>query len=205
MHDGRRHFPTGCQPQPQNQPVSFHNTSLHWQAGSNRMDLAHSGLIMGILNVTPDSFSDGGSYSGTGDAVRRGIEMLEQGANIIDIGGESTRPGAKPVPADEEKNRILPVIRRLRTEAPKALLSVDTMKAEVARAALDAGVDILNDVSGFSDPEMQRVGAESSAGLIVMHMKGTPLTMQHAPDYTDVVAEVARALHLGIRESRDVV
>ncbi len=147
-------------------------------------------LVMGILNVTPDSFSDGGHFRDPGRAVEHGLQLIAEGADIIDIGGESTRPGAAPVEAEEELRRILPVIAGLRSQS-KVLLSIDTMKAHVARAALAAGADIINDVTGLNgDPGMLKLAAESSAGLVVMHMQGSPQTMQQNPHYQDVVQEV---------------
>jgi dihydropteroate synthase len=145
---------------------------------------------MGIVNVTPDSFSDGGQFLDASRAVAHGIRMIEDGADILDIGGESTRPGAAPVEAEEEIRRVLPVVRELRA-ATASLLSVDTTKFEVARAALDAGADIINDISAFSlDPRLLKLVAERRAGLVLMHMKGTPRTMQAHPHYDDVTAEV---------------
>lgn len=147
-------------------------------------------LVMGILNVTPDSFSDGGRFFDAGRAVEQGLRLLAEGADILDIGGESTRPGAGPVSAGEELRRVLPVLRGLRSQT-RALLSIDTMKAAVARAALEAGADIINDVTGLGgDAGMIRLAAETEAGLVVMHMQGSPQTMQAAPRYLDVVAEV---------------
>ena len=146
---------------------------------------------MGIVNVTPDSFSDGGRFNDPGRAVEHAFTLLAEGADILDIGGESTRPGAEPVDEAEELRRVLPVIRAVRSQT-KALISIDTMKAAVARAALDAGADIINDVTGLrGDAAMPRVAAESKAGLVVMHMTGTPQTMQTHPQYDDVVAAVA--------------
>lgn len=142
---------------------------------------------MGIINVTPDSFSDGGRYFDPDAAVAHGERLLAEGADILDVGGESTRPGATPVPEDEELRRVLPVIRRL---AGRAIVSVDTMKPTVAAACLQAGARIINDVSGFRDPEMIRVAARFRAAAIVMHMRGTPQTMQLDPRYDDVVREV---------------
>ena len=163
-----------------------------WQTSPGRMlDLTRQGQVMGIVNVTPDSFSDGGMFLDAAAAVAHGLGLLEEGAAIIDVGGESTRPGAPEVSADEEMARVLPVVRGLRAAAPGALVSVDTMKAEVARQALAAGADIINDVSGLeADPGMARVAAASGCGLVVMHMQGRPRTMQEAPAYGDVVAEV---------------
>jgi len=144
---------------------------------------------MGVLNVTPDSFSDGGLFGDTDRAVTHGLQMAAEGAGILDIGGESTRPGAQPVSAEEELRRVIPVIRALRDQT-KVLISIDTMKPEVAEAALDTGADIINDITGLLDPRMAEAAARSGAGVIVMHMQGTPQTMQQAPHYDDVVAEV---------------
>ena len=163
-------------------------------------------MIMGVLNVTPDSFSDGGEFFSTGKAVEQGKRMTSEGAQIIDIGGESTRPGAEAVSVDEELGRVIPVIEQLRASV-SVLISIDTSKAAVARAALDAGATIINDVTaGRADPEMFAVAAERKAALILMHMQGTPRTMQVAPRYDEVVREVAnffrqryeRALECGV-------
>jgi dihydropteroate synthase len=154
---------------------------------------------MGVINVTPDSFSDGGRYFETGRAVDRGLELAAQGADILDIGGESTRPGSLPVPEDEETRRVVPVVESLRART-EALISVDTAKSAVARAALDAGADIVNDTSALrSDPDMAAVVAETGAGLVLMHMKGTPLTMQQDPRYDDILAEIKGFLDERIR------
>ena len=150
---------------------------------------------MGILNVTPDSFSDGGRHAGTQAALDHARLMIAEGADIIDVGGESTRPGAQPVTAEEETARIFPVIRALRDEWD-GLISIDTMKASVALAALGAGADIVNDVSGLrADPHMAGLCATSGCGVVVMHMLGEPRTMQHAPHYDDVVTEVRAFFH----------
>ncbi len=147
---------------------------------------------MGILNVTPDSFSDGGRYLDLEAAVRHGCELVEQGADLIDIGGESSRPFATPVPADEEKRRVLPVIRQL-TERIAVPLSIDTQKTEVAEPALAAGASIINNIAANRmDPAMGRLVSESGAGYVAMHMQGTPQTMQINPHYTDIVDEVDR-------------
>ena len=143
---------------------------------------------MGILNVTPDSFSDGGCYADTQAAVRGGIALLEAGADVIDIGGESTRPGAQPVTVEEEKRRVLPVIEQLAKRG--AILSADTMKPALMRAALSCGASIINDVSGFSAPHAVAAVVDSDCGLVVMHKQGRPATMQEAPQYEEVVAEV---------------
>ncbi len=164
-----------------------------WQCRQHRLDLAHSGAIMGILNVTPDSFSDGGHFTDPDRAVAHALHMVQDGAAIIDIGGESTRPGAAAVSVAEEIARVIPVITALRART-SCLISIDTMKAETAAAACEAGADIINDVSGLRDPQMAAVAADYAAGLVIMHMQGEPLTMQVAPQYTDVVTEVAAAL-----------
>lgn len=151
-------------------------------------------VIMGILNVTPDSFSDGGDYLDASAAIAHAQEMIEQGASIIDVGGESTRPGADPVKTDEEWARIAPVVRALAERG--VCVSVDTRHAEVAERALEAGATIINDVSGFRDPAMVDLAAKSDCGCVVMHMKGEPATMQDDPRYDDVVDEVREYLRI---------
>lgn len=147
-------------------------------------------LVMGILNVTPDSFSDGGTFFSTDVAVERALEMVEEGAAIIDVGGESTRPGAMPVDAEEEERRVIPVVRAIASQS-KTVVSIDTTKARVASQALDAGAHIINDISSCTfDPDMPSLAASSGAGVILMHMQGTPRVMQHAPHYKNVVGEV---------------
>ena len=147
-------------------------------------------LVMGVLNVTPDSFSDGGRFLDPDAAVAHGVELVAQGADVLDLGGESTRPGAEPVAASEELHRVLPVLRSLRGRVDVPL-SIDTTKAEVARAALDAGADVVNDVSGFRfDAALLPLVARSGCGIVLMHMRGEPRTMQEAPGYDDVVGEV---------------
>ena len=146
-------------------------------------------LIMGIVNATPDSFSDGGRYSAVEAAVAHGLSMWNQGADIVDVGGESTRPGAEPVSEVEEMSRVVPVVRDL--VAQGVVVSVDTMKAAVAGAAIAAGAHIINDVTALADPEMAGVCAASGVGVVLMHMQGDPQTMQASPEYSDVVAEVA--------------
>lgn len=145
---------------------------------------------MGILNVTPDSFSDGGHYTDPLTALSHAQLMLAQGAAIIDVGGESTRPGAVPVSPHEELRRTLPVIRLLRERLPSAIISIDTRHAVVAQAALQAGADIVNDVNALGDPDMRSVCAEYACGVVLMHMKGTPATMQDNPCYSNVLHEV---------------
>lgn len=149
-------------------------------------------LIMGILNVTPDSFSDGGRFLEPNAAVRRIEETVGEGADLIDIGGESTRPGARPVPPEEQIRRVVPVIRAARGRGVSVPMSIDTRSASVAVAALDAGADVVNDVSAArDDPAMPRLLAERDVPFVAMHMLGTPAMMQDAPHYGDVVAEVA--------------
>lgn len=144
---------------------------------------------MGIVNVTPDSFSDGGSFPGPQSAVEHGLALARAGAIVIDVGGESTRPGATPVPADVEAERVIPVVRGLAGKS-KALLSVDTSKPEVAREAVAAGAHLINDVRGLTDAEMIRACVEAGVPAVAMHMQGEPGTMQQRPAYRDVVAEV---------------
>jgi dihydropteroate synthase len=145
---------------------------------------------MGVINVTPDSFSDGGLFLDADKAVACGVAMARSGADIIDVGGESTRPGAPPVSAEQELERVAPVISTLRKQTD-VLLSIDTAKAEVAKWAFQQGVEIVNDISGLrSDPRIAKMAAEAGAGLVLMHMKGNPRTMQKDPTYTDVAIEV---------------
>ena len=169
------------------------NSQIIWNCGGREIVCGPKTLVMGILNVTPDSFSDGGKFHSLEKAVAHGLQMVEEGADIIDIGGESTRPGAAPVHALEEIARTVPLIEKLR-EKTDALISIDTMKAEVARAAVVAGADIINDVSAMADPEMVTVAVETGAGLVLMHMRGNPETMQNDPRYTDVVSRVRNFL-----------
>lgn len=162
--------------------------------GSRTYDFSSRTHIMGIVNVTPDSFSDGGRYFDTVSAIRRAEQLAAEGADLLDIGGESTRPGAEPLPDDEEIRRVVPVIERLahRIGIP---LSIDTYKSSVARAALDAGAVIVNDISALTaDPEMLSVISNEHATVVLMHMAGTPKTMQMNPRYQDVVSEVREFL-----------
>ncbi len=162
-----------------------------WKVDGKIIDLASRGLVMGVLNVTPDSFSDGGQFLAADAAVKHGRKMAQQGADIIDVGGESTRPGAEPISPNEEMGRVLPVLEQL-AATQETHLSIDTAKAEVARAALAAGASIINDISGGrADPAMLPLAAEKGVALILMHMQGTPATMQTNPTYRDVVSEVA--------------
>jgi dihydropteroate synthase len=157
--------------------------------GGRRLDLGRRTAVMGILNVTPDSFSDGGLYLEPARAVERAVEMAAAGADIIDVGGESTRPGSTPVPADEEMRRVLPVIERL-VDRTAALISIDTYKAETAAAAVRAGAAIINDIRGLADPRMAAAAARTGAALVVMHCPVEPAVMQSHADYSDVVAAV---------------
>ena len=160
-----------------------------WKIAGEVFDFSIRGWIMGVLNVTPDSFSDGGRFFQIPQALAQARRMIAAGANIIDIGGESTRPGADAVDAAEEKRRVIPIIKEL---AGETLISIDTSKAEVAASALDAGAKIVNDVTGGrGDEAMWPLLAERRAGFIIMHMQGTPRTMQRAPFYRDVVVEVS--------------
>jgi dihydropteroate synthase len=177
-----------------------------WKICDRVVDLSHRGMIMGVLNVTPDSFSDAGEFFDVEKAVVHGRRLLTEGAQIVDVGGESTRPGAEPVSAEEELRRVIPVIKGLRRESG-AIISIDTSKAEVAGAALEAGALIVNDVTGgLNDAKMMPLVARRGAAFIIMHMQGSPQTMQAAPIYEDVVREVAnffrqqyaRALECGI-------
>ena len=166
------------------------------------IDLRTRTAVMGILNVTPDSFSDGGRFDDPERALRHAAGMVEDGAGLIDVGGESTRPGSAPVGAEEEIRRVVPVIAALRARFDVAI-SVDTVKAEVARRALEAGADLVNDVSALADPAMPQALARSGAAAILMHMRGTPATMQLDTRYRDVVAEVAAALRGAARRAQE--
>jgi len=162
-----------------------------WKIGDRIFDLSRQGMIMGVLNVTPDSFSDGGEFFAVDKAIEHGLRMAEDGAHIVDVGGESTRPGAEPLGAEEELRRVLPVIEQLRSKS-KVIISIDTSKASVARAALQAGASIVNDVTGGrGDEEMMPLISETNSAFIIMHMQGTPQTMQIAPKYTNVVSEIS--------------
>ena len=166
---------------------------MKWRCGDRLLTLERT-LVMGVLNVTPDSFSDGGRWFDHRAAIDHAREMVGHGADLLDIGGESTRPGAEPVPEEEELRRVLPVIEAVvkETDVP---ISIDTRKASVARRAVEAGALIVNDTGGEeADPEMPAVAAETGAGIVFMHSRGTPATMRNLTDYTDVVTDVARFL-----------
>src|SRR5438876_436291 len=162
-----------------------------WKIVERVFDLSRQGLIMGVLNVTPDSLSDGGKFLTTEKAVEHGMQMAAEGADLIDVGGESTRPGAEPVAAEEELHRVIPVIEKLRPKI-HIPISIDTSKAQVASAAIETGASIVNDVTGGrGDEEMLPLVAETKSAFIIMHMQGNPRTMQLEPRYADVASEVA--------------
>ncbi len=169
---------------------------FQWKMGSRVLELGRRTLIMGIVNVTPDSFSDGGFYIDAEKAVVRAEHLLDDGAAIIDVGGESTRPGtSEPVPEEEERRRVLPVIRDLKRRRPDAVVSVDTYKASVARAAVDLGAEVVNDVSGFRwDPKMAKTLAELKVGAVLMHTRGRPEEWRTLPPIGDPVLLVKREL-----------
>ncbi len=170
--------------------------------GNFHLDLGHQTCIMGILNVTPDSFSDGGLFSDYDTAVAQGIRLAEQGAHILDIGGESTRPFSKPVSEQQEIDRVVPVIETL-SQKLSIPISIDTVKSSVAKAALDAGAAMINDISAFEmDPDMADVAARYKVPVILMHMKGTPETMQANPVYEDLIQEISDYL---AARARDVI
>lgn len=171
-------------------PDMVPDAKSRWMFGQ----IAKRTLVMGILNVTPDSFSDGGRFLDREAAVRRGLEMVESGADVIDVGGESTRPGSEPLPAEEEIARVVPVIEDLAQRIDRPI-SIDTYKSAAAAAALDAGASIINDISGMSfDPDMRRLAAERRCPVIVMHIKGTPRDMQKNPTYADLMGEITEYL-----------
>jgi dihydropteroate synthase len=179
---------------PQSLAARFPGRALHWQLPQRLLELSPRPLVMGILNVTPDSFSDGGRFVATQAAIDRALELVAQGADILDIGGESTRPYSDPVDIRTELARVLPVLEAVR---PHTLvpLSIDTTKAEVAEAAMSAGAEIINDISALTkDPRMIPVAMETQAAVCAMHMQGNPQTMQDNPTYDDVVAEVHQFL-----------
>lgn len=192
----------------------MNRTHAHWQCQDIPVNLGHKTLIMGILNTTPDSFSDGGQYNTIPAAIQRAETLIQQGADIIDIGGESTRPGARPVSEQEEIQRTQPLIKAVRQNHPSQLISIDTTKAAVAEAALNAGANIINDISALRhDPAMAPLAAQSRAGVVLMHMQGTPQTMQDKPTYTDVFTDVHHhleqrmhaALQAGIQRNAIVI
>ena len=174
--------------------------SHQWKLAHRTLTLGGRTLVMGILNATPDSFSDSGQFADHDRAVARAEEMLAEGADIIDIGGESTRPGGEPVAFEEELRRVVPVIERLTKTIPNILISVDTTKSEVARAALAAGAEIVNDISALRfDFHLADEAARVGAGLILMHSRGTPATMHRLPPVADIMTEVTQSLRRSIR------
>jgi dihydropteroate synthase len=180
---------------------SSYPRATRWQLRSRTIEFPRRPLIMGIVNVTPDSFSDAGQFFDAEAAVDQALQLVADGADLLDIGGESTRPYSEPVQADEELRRVMPVIEKLAPQV-QIPLSIDTSKAAVARAAIKAGAEIINDVTGLTgDPAMIGLAIETGAGVCAMHMQGTPQTMQDNPTYTDVVAEI----HEYLRERRDAL
>lgn len=194
--------------------MSQADTHVSWVVGRGRTLGPAPFFVVGIVNVTPDSFYDGGQSAGTDQAVTRGLALLDQGADILDIGGESTRPFAEPVSEAEELHRVLPVIKCLLQAAPQAIISVDTTKSAVAAACLDAGALIVNDVSALTqDPTLLDVVVSRQAGYVLMHSQGSPRTMQVAPHYDDILEDMHRffssrleaLLQAGISEQRIVI
>ncbi len=176
---------------------------FQWNVGSRVLELGRRTLIMGVVNVTPDSFSDGGLFIDAGKAVAHAERLLDEGASIIDVGGESTRPGAavadaaagEPVSEEEERRRVLPVIRDLKKRRPKAVISVDTYKASVARSAVEMGAEVVNDISGFRwDPKMAKTLAELKVGAVLMHTRGRPAEWRNLPPIGDPALVVKREL-----------
>ena len=183
--------------------------SSQWRISSTRVLPLEAPVLVGILNVTPDSFSDGGRFADVDSAVQHGLELVKSGATMLDVGGESTRPGSKRMNTEDQKCRVLDVIRQLRQQLdehrPAVAISIDTTLSEVARAALEAGAEIINDVSaGRDDRGMFELAAERGVPLAIMHMRGTPKTMQDEPTYRDVVGEVRAFLlqRAGLAEKR---
>ncbi len=181
----------------------FLNRKQTWivEIGSQRFDLARKTLIMGILNVTPDSFSDGGQYRTAESAIKAGLKMITSGADIIDVGGESTRPGAKPVPLEEELERVLPVIKGIRKQSD-CPLSIDTYKSQVAKAAIEDGADMVNDISGLNfDNKMPGILAQTQVSAVLMHIQGKPKNMQQNPHYENLIDEIIDYLQTGIEKA----
>ena len=165
-----------------------------WKLKTKTLTIAQAPLVMGIVNATPDSFSDGGDYLAPQVAIEHGLRLAAEGAAIIDVGGESTRPYSQSVSTEQEIERVVPVVQGIAAKSDVAI-SIDTSKAAVAAAAIEAGAEIINDVTGLTgDPNMLEVAVKSGVGVCAMHMQGTPLTMQDNPQYTNVVREVAEYL-----------
>lgn len=172
--------------------------------GPAGLDFKSRTLVMGVLNVTPDSFSDGGLHFKPGPALKHALKMVEDGADILDIGGESTRPGSEPLPLEEELRRVLPVIRAVRRETASVPVSIDTYKSDVARAALEEGAGMINDISGFrADPRMPRLAARYGVPSVLMHIKGSPRDMQKNPVYEALIPEILDYLRGSIRIARE--
>jgi dihydropteroate synthase len=171
----------------------------NWRCRERTLQIGKRALLMGIVNVTPDSFSDGGQHFTTQSAVDHALKLIADGADILDIGGESSRPGAVPVSLNEELNRVVPVVEQL-AKLTSLPISVDTVKPEVVRQALRAGAHVVNDITALQDPAMIAVVREYGAGVVLMHMQGTPETMQQNPNYSDVVGETCAFLEGRIRE-----
>lgn len=168
-----------------------HNDPRFLHLPQGKLELGRRTLIMGVVNITPDSFSDGGRFLEKNQAVDHGLRLLEEGADILDLGGESTRPGSQATPPDVEAERVLPVIEQILSHGD-AVISIDTNRASVAKAAMEAGASIINDITALrGDPQMALTAAQTGAGLVLMHMKGVPRSMQENPQYDDVAAEVA--------------
>ena len=180
--------------------MSDNRNIVYWTRG--RLDFSAGCVVMGVLNVTPDSFSDGGQFFDSGRAVERGLQMAADGAAIIDVGGESTRPGSASVSDDEQIERVVPVIKALckKIDVP---ISIDTYKLEVAKAALEAGAGMINDITALSDERMAELAAKRDVPVVLMHMQGTPATMQIEPKYEDVVSEVLQFLLERARRAED--
>ena len=178
---------------------------LHqWHCNNKTLSLGETTLVMGILNTTPDSFSDGGLFNSARKGLKKAVKMAEEGADIIDIGGESTRPGAKKIDVVEEINRTIPIIKLIRQELPNILVSIDTTKSQVAEKALQAGADIVNDISAMTfDPKIKQIIKKYNAGLILMHMQGTPQDMQTNPQYKDVFSDVKNFLGKKYKEAEE--
>ncbi|TMQ70888.1 MAG: dihydropteroate synthase, partial [Candidatus Eisenbacteria bacterium] len=174
---------------------------MEWRCGDRVFELDDRVLVMGILNVTPDSFSDGGRFLDPASAIAHARSMVEEGADLIDVGAESTRPGSAPVPVDEQWRRLGPILQTLAHQTP-AILSIDTASAEVAARALEAGAYVVNDVTALSDPTMAPLIAQSGAGIVLMHMQGTPADMQRDPRYEDAPREIAEWLAARLEHAR---
>lgn len=168
----------------------WNDRSPVWRLRTRVLDLPRRPLVMGVVNVTPDSFSDGGKFFGASEAIEQGLRLVAEGADLLDVGGESTRPYAEIIPPEEELRRVFPVVQAL-AERSGVPISIDTTKPLVARECLAAGAEILNDISGLTQPELVAIAAETQAGVCAMHMQGTPQTMQDDPQYDDVVEEVS--------------